>query len=105
MVSQVIAERNALALTRLPTIFTKIHIAYFACLVLYWLYNTMRGSLRFRILNCDLRYLVADMSNSNETAIAIAIFGTIAIAKAIFQLLLLLLILLREFSNYCYWYC
>ena len=50
-----------------------------------------------------------DMSNSIETAIAIAIFGTIAIgiaiAKAIFQLLLL--ILLREFSNYCYcyWYC
>ena len=53
----------------------------------------------------------ADMSNSIETAIAIAFFGTIAIdiaiAKAIFQLLLLLLILLREFSNYCYccWYC
>ena len=52
-----------------------------------------------------------DMSNSIETAIAIAFFGTIAIgiaiAKAIFQLLLLLLILLREFSNYCYcyWYC
>ena len=48
------------------------------------------------------------MSNSIETAIAIAIFGTIAIgiaiAKAIFQLLLLLLILLREFSNYCYCY-
>jgi len=46
-----------------------------------------------------------DMSNSIETAIAF--FGTIAIgiaiAKAIFQLLLLLLILLREFSNYCYW--
>ena len=51
----------------------------------------------------------ADMSNSIETAIAIAIFGSIAIdiaiAKAIFQLLLLLLILLREFSNYCYCYC
>ena len=51
------------------------------------------------------------MSNSIETAIAIAIFGTIAIgiAKVIFQLLLLLLllVLLREFSNYCYcyWYC
>ena len=48
-----------------------------------------------------------DMSNSIETAIAIAFFGTIAIgiaiAKAIFQLLLL--ILLREFFNYCYWYC
>ena len=60
---------------------------------------------------------IADMSNSIETAIAIAFFGTIAIgiaiAKAIFQLLLLLLlllskaifqllllILLREFSNY-----
>ena len=49
----------------------------------------------------------ADMSNSIETAIAIAFFGTIAIgiaiAKAIFQLLLLL----REFFNYCYcyWYC
>ena len=57
----------------------------------------------------------ADLSNSIETAIAIAFFGTIAIgiaiAKAIFQLLLLLLlskaifqllllILLREFSNY-----
>ena len=43
------------------------------------------------------------MSNSIETAIAIAFFGTIAIdiaiAKAIFQLLLL--ILLREFSKYC----
>ena len=53
----------------------------------------------------------ADMSNSIETAIGIAFFGTIAIgiaiAKAIFQLLLLILILLREFSNYCYcyWYC
>ena len=66
----------------------------------------------------------ADLSNSIETAIAIAFFGTIAIgiaiAKAIFQLLLLLLlllskaifqllllILLREFFNYCYcyWYC
>ena len=52
------------------------------------------------------------MSNSietAETAIAIAFFGTIAIriaiAKAIVQLLLLILILLREFSNYCYWYC
>ena len=48
----------------------------------------------------------ADMSNSIETSIAIAFFGTIAIgiaiAKAIFQLLLL--ILLREFSNYCYCY-
>ena len=49
----------------------------------------------------------ADMSNSIETAIAF--FGTIAIgiaiAKVIFQLLLLLLI--RDFSNYCYyyWYC
>ena len=56
---------------------------------------------------------VADISNSIETDIAIAIaflgtiaiafFGTIAfdiaIAKAIFQLLLL--ILLGEFSNYC----
>ena len=53
--------------------------------------------------------LESDMSNSIESAIAIAFFGTIAIgiaiAKAIFQLLLL--ILLREFSNYCYcyWYC
>ena len=41
---------------------------------------------------------------SIETAIAIAFFGTIAIgiaiARAIFQLLLLLLILLREFFNY-----
>ena len=37
---------------------------------------------------------MADMSNSIETAIAIAFFGTIAIAKANFQLLLLLLILL-----------
>ena len=49
------------------------------------------------------RYQGPDMSNSIETAIATAIFGTIAIAKAIFQLLLL--ILLRVFSNYCYWYC
>ena len=54
---------------------------------------------------------IPDMSNSIETAIAIAFFDTIAIgiaiAKTIFQLLLLLLILLREFSNYCYcsWYC
>ena len=44
---------------------------------------------------------VSDMSNSIETAIAIAFFGTFAIgigiAKAILQLLLLLLILLREF--------
>ena len=36
------------------------------------------------------------MSNRIETAIAIAFFGTIAIAKAIFQLLLLLLVLLRH---------
>ena len=48
-----------------------------------------------------------DMNNSIETAIAIAFFGTIAIgiaaiAKAFFQLLLLLLVLLWEFSNYCY---
>ena len=47
------------------------------------------------------------MSNSIETAISIAFFDTIAIgigiAQAIFQLLLL--ILLREFSNYCYLYC
>ena len=47
-----------------------------------------------------------DMSNSIETAIAIAIFGTIAIGiaiaiKAIFQLLLLLLVLLRQSQNYC----
>ena len=44
-----------------------------------------------------------DMSNSIETAIAIAFFGTIAIAiaKAIFQLLLLLLVLLRQSLNYC----
>ena len=43
------------------------------------------------------------MSNSIETAIAIAVFGPIAIgiaiAKAIFQLLILLLILLNEFLN------
>ena len=62
-------------------------------------------------LSYRLSVSVPDMSNSIETAFAIAIFGTIAIgiaiAKAIFQLLLLLLILLREFSNYCYcyWYC
>ena len=46
-----------------------------------------------------------DMSNSIETAIAIAFFGTIAIdiaiAKAIFQLLLLLLVLLRQSQTYC----
>ena len=56
-----------------------------------------------------LNKYLSDMSNSIETAITFAFFGTIAIgiaiAKAIFQLLLLLLILLREFSNYCYWYC
>ena len=44
----------------------------------------------------------ADMSNSIETAIAIAFFGTIAIdiiaiAKAVFQLLLLL----RQSQKYC----
>ena len=41
------------------------------------------------------------MSNSIETAIAIAFLGTIgiAIAKAIFQLLLL--VLLRQSQNYC----
>ena len=61
-----------------------------------------RGTLSTE--NCDTN--VSDKSNSIETAIAIAFFGTIAIgiaiAKTIFQLLLLLLILLREFSNYCY---
>ena len=43
----------------------------------------------------------SDMSNSIEPAIAIAFFGTIAIdiGKAIFQLLLLLL--LREFPKFC----
>ena len=72
------------------------------------LYST---SLQLFISMALLLCYVADMSNSIETAIAIAFFGTIAIgiaiAKAIFQLLLLLLILLREFSNYCYcyWYC
>ena len=65
-----------------------------------------RTNCRKKIQRC---WREADMSNSIETAIAIAFFGTIAIgiaiAKAIFQLLLL--ILLREFSNYCYcyWYC
>ena len=47
----------------------------------------------------------SDMSNSIETTITIAFFGTIAIgiaiAKAIFQLLLLLLVLLRQSQNYC----
>ena len=63
------------------------------------------------LFSCLKLRSLTDMSNSIETAIAIAFFGTIAIgiaiAKAIFQLLLLLLILLREFSNYCYcyWYC
>lgn len=46
-----------------------------------------------------------DMSNSIETAIAKAFFGTIAIdiaiAKVIFPLLLLLLVLLRQSQNYC----
>ena len=50
----------------------------------------------------------SDMSNSIETAIAIAIFGTIAIgiaiAKTNSQLLILLLVLLRGFPNYCYCY-
>ena len=60
-------------------------------------------------LSYRLSVSVPDMSNSIETAFAIAIFGTIAIgiaiANAIFQLLLLLLILLRRSRNYCYWYC
>ena len=46
------------------------------------------------------------MRNSIETAVAIAFFGTIAIdiaiAKAVFKVLLL--ILLRKFSKYCYCY-
>ena len=46
---------------------------------------------------------IPDMSNSIETAIGIAVFGTIAIgiaiAKAIFQLLLL--VLLRQSQNHC----
>ena len=47
-----------------------------------------------------------DMGNSIETAIAIDILGTIAIAiaKTNSQLLLLLLVLLRGFPNYCYCY-
>ena len=50
--------------------------------------------------------LKPDMSNSIETAIAIDILGTIAIAiaKTNSQLLLLLLVLLRGFPNYCYCY-
>ena len=71
-----------------------------------------KDSILYRYPDFRMRKMaVPDMSNSIETAIAIAFFGTIAIgiaiAKAIFQLLLLLLILLREFSNYCYcyWYC
>ena len=61
--------------------------------------------------NQNRKLHTSDMSNSIETAIAIAFFGTIAIdialAKTVFRLLLLVLILLREFSNYCYcyWYC
>ena len=51
---------------------------------------------------------IADMGNSIETAIAIDILGTIAIAIAIAktnsQLLVLLLVLLRGFPNYCYCY-
>ena len=49
--------------------------------------------------------IIAEMINSIGNTIAIGFFGSIAIAiaKAIFQLLLL--ILLREFFNYCYWYC
>ena len=48
--------------------------------------------------------MTTDMSNNIETAIAIALFDTIAIgiaiAKAIFQVLLLLLVL-RQSQNYC----
>ena len=48
------------------------------------------------------------MINSIGNTIAIAFFGSIAIAiaivKAIFQLLLLLLLLVRRFFNYCYCY-
>ena len=51
---------------------------------------------------------VPDMGNSIETAIAIDILGTIAIAigiaKTNSQLLLLLLVLLRGLPNYCYCY-
>ena len=44
----------------------------------------------------------AELANSIENAIAIAFLSTIAIAidKAIFQLLLLLLLLIRASSNY-----
>ena len=44
----------------------------------------------------------SELANSIENAIAIAFLSTIAIAidKAIFQLLLLLLLLIRASSNY-----
>ena len=73
---------------------------------------------RIMIPQCSTNsWCAADLSNSIETAIAIAIFWhyccwycycqgdfpTIAIdiAKGVFQLLLLLLVLLRQSQNYC----
>ena len=41
----------------------------------------------------------ADMSNSIESAIAIAIFGTIAITKVIFQLLLFAIGIVKAISK------
>ena len=48
------------------------------------------------------RHFGPELANSIENAIAIAFLSTIAIAidKAIFQLLLLLLLLIRASSNY-----
>ena len=50
----------------------------------------------------DRQSTIPELANSIENAIAIAFLSTIAIAidKAIFQLLLLLLLLIRASSNY-----
>ena len=62
--------------------------------------NFLKEDLEFYLPEEKLKLCIdpchaAELINSIETSIAIAIFGTIAIAKATYQLLLLLLLLLR----------
>ena len=56
----------------------------------------------FVVDGCPHCFCELELANSIENAIAIAFLSTIAIAidKAIFQLLLLLLLLIRASSNY-----
>ena len=65
------------------------------------------GNVSHKEAILELHYFLSEMINSIENTIAIAFFGSIAIAiaKAIFKLLLLLLLLVRRFFNYCYCYC